>query len=235
MRSLRLLEKKAESRDVTSFVFGARDGGPLADFRAGQHLPLEIALGDGRRASRSYSLSNAPGQGRYRISVKRHEQGLVSRLLHERLEVGGVVDARPPAGDFVLPEGDGPLVLASAGVGLTPLVSMLHALADAGDAREIWFVHGARDGDHHPLAGEVEALVSRLPNAHLHVAYSRSRAGDDGHGSRGRVDAALLDRLLPELRRADFYLCGPPGFLGAVQSGLEARGVPPGRIHHESF
>jgi ferredoxin-NADP reductase/predicted pyridoxine 5'-phosphate oxidase superfamily flavin-nucleotide-binding protein len=239
VRSLRLVEKIRESDEVSSFVFESRDGGPLADFNAGQHLPIELeGTGQGCGVSRTYSLSNGPGQGRYRISVKRHSQGVASRCLHDHVELGAILSARAPAGDFVLdPSSPRPVVLVSAGVGLTPLVSMLHELVGGGDSRRVWFVHGARDGRHHPLADEVRGLAARAPNVRLHVAYSRPRPEDElgrCYDSAGRVDGALLEKLMPGLD-GDFYLCGPIGFLASVQENLEARGVLPERIRSETF
>ncbi len=239
VRSLRLVEKRRESEDVTSFLFASRDGGELPGFAPGQHLPIEVEVpGQPAPVARTYSLSNAPGEAHYRISVKREPQGLVSRALHDGVDVGAILSARAPAGEFTLDESSGrPVVLASAGVGLTPLVSMLHALVREGGERAVWFVHGARDGHHFPLADEVRALVEALPGARLHVAYSRPRPEDQKgshYDTAGRLDAALLEELLPGLD-ADFYLCGPQGFMAAIQEGLERRGVVDKRIHSESF
>jgi ferredoxin-NADP reductase/predicted pyridoxine 5'-phosphate oxidase superfamily flavin-nucleotide-binding protein len=239
IRSLRLIEKVRESEEVSSFVFESRDGGPLADFEAGQHLPIELEdTGQGCGVSRTYSLSNGPGDGRYRISVKRHPRGVASRCLHDHIEVGAILSARTPAGDFILdPSSPRPVVLVSAGVGLTPLVSMLHELVGSGDRRRVWFVHGARDGRHHALADEVAGLAARAPDVRLHVAYSRPRPEDElgrRYHSAGRVDGALLEELVPGLD-GDFYMCGPTGFMASVQEQLEARGVPPERIRSESF
>ncbi len=239
VRSLRLVEKIRESDEVTSFVFESRDGGPLADFNAGQHLPIELeGTGQGCGVSRTYSLSNGPGQGRYRISVKRHPQGVASRCLHDHVEVGAILSARAPAGDFMLdPSSARPVVLASAGVGLTPLVSMLHELVVSGDSRRVWFVHGARDGRHHALADEVRGLAARAPNVRLHVAYSRPRPEDElgrHYDSVGRVDGALLEKLVPGLD-GDFYMCGPTGFMASVHEYLETRDVPRKRIRSETF
>jgi len=237
VRTLRLVEKRRESEDVVSFVFEARDGGPLADFEAGQHLPIELAPADGERLRRTYSLSNGPGGGRYRISVKREPLGAASRHLHDEVEPGAFVNARVPAGEFVLDHGDRPLVLVSAGIGVTPMLSMLHAQVERGDGRPVWFVHGARDGRHHALSEEVHTLVGASDAARLHVVYSRpgdvDRQGVD-YDSEGRVDGALLASLHPGLD-AEFYLCGPLVFMAGVQADLERRGVPAERIHSESF
>jgi ferredoxin-NADP reductase len=235
VRSLRLVGKVRESDDVTSFVLEARDGGPLPDFEAGQHLPIELEVpGAGAPVRRTYSLSGAPGGGRYRISVKREPHGTASRHLHDRVEPGAILSARPPAGDFGLGCSDCPLVLVSAGIGMTPLVSMLHALAAEESERPVWFVHGARDGRHHPLAREVRETAAKRAGIQVHVAYSRPRPEDTGHDGVGRVDGALLARLVPA-KDAHYYLCGPVGFMAALQSDLERRGVRAGRIHTESF
>lgn len=238
VRTLRLIDKTPESADVTSFVFEARDDGLLADFEAGQHLPIELAVpGHSRPVDRTYSLSNGPGSGVYRISVKRETEGLVSRHLHDNVEVGAFVDARRPAGEFVLSKDDRPVVLVSAGVGLTPMVSMLHELTSGALLRPVVFIHGARDGDHHPLSSEVRELVARREHAHAHVAYSNPR-DDDVQGrdfdSLGRVDSERILTLAPE-RDADFYLCGPAGFMADIRSGLVAAGVREDRIHTETF
>lgn len=239
VRPLRVVEKIRESDDVTSFVFAPRDAGALSDFSAGQHLPIELeGAGQGCGVSRTYSLSNAPGQGCYRISVKRHPQGVASRCLHDHVDVGSILNARAPAGNFVLDSSSSrPIVLVSAGVGLTPLVSMLHKLVRDGDSRRVWFVHGARDGRHHALADEVRGLATRAPNVRLHVVYSRPRSEDElgrDYDSVGRVDGPLLERLVPELD-ADFYLCGPTGFMASVQEHLEVWRVPTERIRSEIF
>ncbi len=127
VRSLRLIEKTAESEEITSFVFASRDDGPLTDFEAGQHLPLELEVpGHDVDVRRTYSLSNAPGSDHYRISVRREPLGLVSRHLHDGVEVGAIVSARAPAGDFVLGCPNCPVALISAGVDLTPMLSMLY-------------------------------------------------------------------------------------------------------------
>jgi ferredoxin-NADP reductase len=239
VRELRVIAKQPESADVTSFVFAARDGGPLPGFLPGQHLPLELEIaGEAAPVLRTYSLSGPPHAPVYRISVKREPLGLVSRALHDTLEVGAFVAASTPQGDFTLdPESARPVVLVGAGVGLTPLVSMLHALVEGGSQRPVQFVHGARDGAHHPLRREVEELVAASPHASQHVAYSRPAPGDlEGrdYASFGRIDGALLEKLVPGLH-ADFYLCGPRGFMASIESDLAARGVPASRIHSESF
>ncbi|MDJ0869542.1 MAG: pyridoxamine 5'-phosphate oxidase family protein [Myxococcota bacterium] len=241
-RELRVAAKIAESDDVTSFVFEAADGAALPGWKPGQHLPLEVGFGGGKPAQgRTYSLSNGPGSQSYRISVKREPQGRVSRHLHDAIEPGDVLRASEPAGDFHLDltatPVERPIVLVGAGVGITPLASMLHAIAAERPEQPVVLVHGVRDGAHHPLGAELRGAVDALPNARLHVRYSRPLpqdvAGHD-HDDAGRVDAALLERLV-SLADAEFYLCGPAAFMGTLQADLERRGVTPDRIHFETF
>jgi ferredoxin-NADP reductase/predicted pyridoxine 5'-phosphate oxidase superfamily flavin-nucleotide-binding protein len=238
VRSLRLVEKVRESEDVTSFVLRARDDGPLPDFEAGQHLPIELEVpGRGAPVRRTYSLSNGPGRDSYRISVKREPMGLASRHLHDAVEVGAILEARAPAGEFVLGCTTCPVVLVSAGVGVTPMLSMLHHLTRANGGRAIAWAHGARDGAHHPLADEVRELAAHHGNVRSHIAYSRPRAEDVAgvhYDTAGRLDAATVAGLTAH-RDAQFYLCGPVAFMAGLQEGLEALGVPGERIHSESF
>ena len=239
VRSLRVVDKVHESADVTSFVLEARDGAPLAPFEAGQHLPLELEMpGRGDPLRRTYSLSNAPATKRYRISVKREPLGAASRFLHDEVEIGAVLSARAPAGDFVLGCTSCPTVLVSAGVGATPVLSMLHRLVDTEGEGPIYWIHGARDGAHHPFAGEVRQIAAAHPRLETCVVYSRPRAEEDLPGVdfdlEGRVDAELIARL-PIDPDAHYYLCGPPTFMAEFQTGVEALGVPAERIHTESF
>ncbi|MCK7615819.1 pyridoxamine 5'-phosphate oxidase family protein [Roseibium sediminicola] len=237
-RDLRLVQKTRESADVTSFVFGSRDGGPLPSFEAGQHLTIELHLAGGLgKVQRSYSLSGAPQDGHYRISVKREPQGLVSRILHDVLEVGAVIGSSKPAGDFVVPDDAAPLVLVGAGIGVTPLISMLHQLAARGDRRPVWFVHGVRDGAHHPFRGEAARLAEALPNVRHHAVYSRPTAEDAEAGrydTQGRISGAFLTKLV-DRSDARYLLCGPAAFLTEVTADLQRHGVPEDRIAFETF
>ena len=170
--------------------------------------------------------------------MKREQQGLASRFLHDELQEGQFLSAASPQGTFTLDAtSERPIVLVSAGVGVTPLLSMLHSLAADESDRPVWFVHGARDGSHHPLKREVERESESASNVQRHFVYSRPLPSDvlgRDHQSTGRVDGALLEKLVPGLE-ADFYLCGPIGFMASVQEQLEARGVSAERIRTESF
>lgn len=238
--ALRVTAKMRESEDVVSFILESADEAALPSFTAGQHLPIAVTRDGGASGldERTYSLSGPPGADFYRISVKREPRGVVSRRLHDGVEVGDVIRAHAPRGDFVLDAGhDGatsPVVLVSAGVGVTPLVAMLHALTAAGAARPVWFVHGARDGAHRPFAREVAALAKRRGNVVVHTALSAPLQGDSDDDAVGRIDEATFARLAPPLD-ADYYLCGPAAFMASIQTLLERRGVSADRIHSETF
>jgi uncharacterized protein len=238
VRSLRVIEKTRESADVTSFVLEARDGGALPDFEAGQHLPVEFSeVEQATPIRRTYSLSGAPSAGRYRISVKREPLGLASRHLHDRIEVGDFINAGKPAGDFVIPDTTSPMVLISAGVGITPMVGMLHALASPEPGREVLFLHGAIDGDHLPLAEEIRGIAGHATNVRVHTTLSRPGQKDHngaGHQGVGRIDGALLTELNVEAA-AHFMICGPLGFMSDIQSLLQDLEVPAEHIHTETF
>lgn len=237
-RRLKLVRREAESADITSFYFKAADGRALAPFEAGQHLPIEVQIpGQAGTSKRSYSLSGDPAdRSLYRLSIKREAQGLVSRFLHDELREGSLIEARNPAGEFVVPCDQCPLVLVSAGVGLTPMLSALYAAADQ-TSRPVWYVHGARSGRDHALRNEVARLVAGNENLRQRIFYSRPEADDvEGrdYDMRGRVSAAELLALGagPEAR---YMLCGPAPFLADIRNGLEAAGVPANQIHFETF
>jgi hypothetical protein len=238
VRSLRLVDKIPESDDVTSFVFESRDGGPLPIYEAGQLLPIELDIaGVAEPVRRTYSLSGGPSAERYRISVKREAMGLASRFLHDHVDTGTILDTRKPAGDFMMSCTECPVALISAGIGVTPMVSMLHALAGETAERPIWFVHGARDGSHHPLSREVRELAAQRPEIGTHIAYSRPRPQDrlgKDYDSEGRIDGALLTSLVDD-PDTHYFLCGPTRFMAEIHTALEAQGVPAEHIHTETF
>lgn len=238
VRELRVVEKIRESDDVTSFLLSARDGGPLPSFEPGQHLPIELPIpGQAAPVARSYSLSSAPSDPVYRITVKREPQGLASGFMHDQIAPGAVIAGRRPGGDFTLPHGGGPVVLISAGVGVTPMASLLRDAVASGAERPIWFLHGARDGAHHPLAAEIRALAAAAPMARLQVYYSRPRPQDrqgiDYHHA-GRVNGAAAAAMVRD-PSAEYLICGPVAFMASIQADLEASGVSPDRIHSETF
>ncbi len=222
-RKLRVAAISPESADVTSFALEPRGRGRLPAFEPGQSVPVRIA-----GLSRSYSLSAAGG---HRISVKR--DGAVSGVLHASLREGDTLEVGAPAGRFTLDRDPvRPVVLLSAGIGATPVLAMLHALADARSPREVWWIHGARNGREHAFAAEVRALLARLPNARSHIAFSRPEPGDTGHDDVGRIEPATLERLGVPLDAA-FHLCGSTGFVRDLQEALRARGAT--HLRSEAF
>ena len=186
---------------------------------------------------RNYSLSGPPGAGYYRISVKREPDGAASGYLHTRLAVGDQLEVAAPAARSSSTERDAPVLLISAGIGATPVLAMLHALAQEHSDREIWWLHGARSGRDHAFAAEARALLASLPNVRTHVCYSRP-GPDDLEGrdfdSAGRLTASLLAELEPP-RDAEAYLCGPAPFMDEISAGLAAMGLDASRIHTEPF
>jgi ferredoxin-NADP reductase len=184
---------------------------------------------------RTYSLSGGP-DGEYRISVKRESHGTVSRYLHEHLRPGDRIEVAAPRGDFVLEEGTGPVLLVSAGIGVTPVLAMLRRMADQGSTREVWWIHTTHDADQHVFAAEVTDLLGRLPSAHSLVCYTTPNhplATDSGIRA-GRLTADVVAGLdLPA--QASAYVCGPETFMGDVGSALAAVGIEPARIHTERF
>ena len=238
LRQLRVVARVTESTDVVSVRLAPVDGTPLPPALAGQFLTVKFDVGQGAAAvTRDYSLSGRPGDPEYRISVKREPDGVASAYVHARMQVGAVVEATAPRGTFTLAAGDNPLLLLSAGIGVTPLLAMLHALVDAGSAREVWWLHGARHGGERSFATEAAALLSQLPNAHVQICYSAplptDRIGRD-YTHRGRLTSDVLAGLgLPP--DADGYLCGPAPFMADMRTALAALGLDAARIHTEAF
>ena len=235
-RRLRVSSKVRESRSVTSLTLEAEDGHPLAAALPGQFVVLRLAPGN-TTMTRTYSLSGEPSTRSYRISVKRNPDGVAGAFIDEQVRVGDLLDISAPRGSFTLRPGNSPVVLLSAGVGATPVVAMLHALAAETSLRQVWWLHGAHDGSEHPFAAEVRELLKALANARSHVRYSSPRP-EDRQGvdfdAPGRVDIDVL-RELDVPRNADFFICGPSGFMNDLSGGLQAWGVAPDRILTEMF
>jgi ferredoxin-NADP reductase/MOSC domain-containing protein YiiM/ferredoxin len=236
-RRLRVAEVRRESATISSFRLVPTDDPPSSpNVQAGQYLTVRLQPDAGAPSlTRNYSLSDLPGEQGYRISVKR--EGRASRYLHEHVKVGDVLDVAAPRGSFVLRDGTRPVVLISGGVGATPVLAMLHALAREHSARPVWWVHGARNHGEHAFGAEVDALLAGLGDGHRVVAYSQPDPGEApgcDYDVAGRLDLAALDRTeVP--KDADHYLCGPESFMHAIGAALTARGVQPERIVTEAF
>lgn len=224
-RKLRVVETHRESPAVLSIEFESSDGAPLPVARPGQYLTLRIPDAGSPTPLRSYSLSGGQPGLRYRISVKREEHGMVSRWLHGQVEAGSVIDVAAPRGDFYLGDGAGPIVLASAGIGVTPVLAMLHALAAAHSDREIHWLHTTRDAQSLAFGAEVTELVEALPNARHQIIYTADT---------GRPDEQVIAALnLP--CDADAYLCGPNRFMDDMRGALVVAGIDAAHIHTELF
>lgn len=259
-RPLTIVEKRPEAREITSFYLAPRDGDsgpPLPAYHPGQYISVQTHVpGLGVSQARQYSLSDAPGADRFRISVRRDPgPGAVSGVLHDGLNVGDTLFVSRPAGDFFLPNGglkqpatsanaSGPVVLISAGVGLTPLMAMLNSLTvdnAASPRRPISWIHGARDARDHAFATHVRALAAARPDVHVNVFHSQPPEGSvEGFKFQhaGRVDLGRLDPEKDLFVRSDsteYYICGPTEFMKNMHQGLVERDVGPERIKMEVF
>lgn len=230
-RRLRVDATVRESSTIMSIDLAATDGNPLPRPLPGQYLTVKIPDAGDPAPLRSYSLSGNPDAGTYRISVRREEHGQVSRWLHSHIRAGSILDAAAPRGDFFLTEDSGPVVLLSAGVGATPVLAMLHALAAGASQRQICWVHTTHDRESHAFAAEVTGLIDDLPHAQQRVFYT----AEPGSGQQaGRLTASLIATLgLPT--DAAVYLCGPSAFMDDMRAALADVGIDAGRIHTESF
>jgi ferredoxin-NADP reductase/MOSC domain-containing protein YiiM len=237
-RSLAVTAIDQESADVFSLTLQSRDGQPLRTALPGQYVVVRLQPGDGRMPLfRSYSLSGSLSTERYRISVKIEANGAAGTYLREHVRVGDALEVSSPRGTFILQSGESPVVLLSAGIGATPVLAMLHALAAARSKRRVLWLHAARDRQHHPFVDEVRGLLLALAHGRSYVCYSKpgssDRIGEDfdaaGHLSRAVFDEVRLSR------DADVYLCGPTRFMAEIKESLASFGVPPARIHVEIF
>jgi ferredoxin-NADP reductase/MOSC domain-containing protein YiiM len=237
-RPLKVARMDRESSSVVSLVLEPEDGRPLTVPLPGQFVVLRLRpKPDAPPVLRSYSLSDLPDAGRYRISIKQEPQGIASTYVSTQVRAGDVLDVSEPRGAFFLQGGDLPVVLLSAGVGVTPVMAMLHALAAQPSPRPVWWIHGARNRRDHSFAREARALLAKLPHARCYVQYSRPEATDRpgiDFDAAGRLTASVLEKVgVP--READFYLCGPPAFLEEFTAGLAGWGVARERVHTEIF
>jgi ferredoxin-NADP reductase/ferredoxin len=235
---LRVSRIDRESKSVISLVFEPEHEHLLSAALPGQFLVLRLRpRAEAPALLRSYSLSGPPTSDHYRISVKREPNGIASAYLHSQVKAGDVMDVSAPRGNFTLRSGEGPVVLLSAGVGATPVLAMLHALAAEASPREVWWLYGTRDGADHPFAQEARDLLRALARCRSHIRYSKpgppDRLGED-FDAFGRLSIPVLSELgVP--RDADFYLCGPPPFMRDLSAGLDAWGVSPACMHTEVF
>lgn len=237
---------ETESEIIKSFYLRPTDGGTVVRHKPGQFLTFKLDLPGHGLLKRNYSISSAPSDEGYRISIKREPApagrpdapaGVASNWFHDAVVPGTVLQVAPPAGEFVLDTAGSPVVLLSGGVGLTPLVSMLETLAAAGERPPTWFVHGAQNSRVHAMAERVRELAARTAGIQLAAFYAEPVPGDvrgEHYDEQGFITVDWLKANTP-FEQAVFYLCGPKPFLRALVSGLAAEGVDAARIRYEFF
>ncbi len=227
-----------ESADVLSLTMQSPYGQPLRAGLPGQYVVLRLQrTAGGPPLFRSYSLSGLPSMERYRISVKVDPNGAAGTYLRDHVRAGDALDVSSPRGSFILESGERPVVLLSAGIGVTPVLAMLYALAAAHSTRQVLWLHAARDREHHPFAAEVRGLMLALPHGRRYVCYSKpgslDKMGEDFDAT-GHLSRSIFDQVgIP--RDADVYLCGPTRFMADMKEALATAGVAPQRIHVELF
>ncbi len=227
-----------ETGSVVSVYLADPGGTAVPPAQPGQFLTLRLPAGpDAQPLVRSYSLSGPPGASSYRISVKCEPHGAGSRFMHTRVREGDLLDVAAPRGTFILQPGETPVLLVSAGVGATPVLAMLNALASAGSRRDTWWLHGARSRADEPFAGESRSLLAELPSGHRHISFSHPGPDDvpgRDYQTAGRLTSDVLAVLgLP--RNADAYLCGPAAFMDQMSAALADLGIGGARVHTEIF
>jgi MOSC domain-containing protein YiiM/ferredoxin-NADP reductase len=247
-RSLVVAAIDHEAADVLSLTMQSPDSQPLRAALPGQYVVVRLYPRAGGPAAsaeasapkplyRSYSLSGPQSIDRYRISVKVEPHGAGGTYLREHVRAGAALDVSAPRGSFILQSGERPVVLLSAGIGATPVLAMLHALAASRSRRPVWWLHGARDGQHHPFAAEVRRLMLALPQGRSYVCYSRPGSDDrttEDFEATGHLSRAVFDAVgVP--RDAEVYVCGPPRFMAEMKDGLATFGVAPERVNLELF
>jgi ferredoxin-NADP reductase/MOSC domain-containing protein YiiM/ferredoxin len=237
-RQMRVVKIRKESDNVTSFALGLPDGQSLPIALPGQFVVLRLQVNsDMPPLIRSYSLSDLPGAGYFRISVKKESNGLGSSFLHNHIREGDQLDVSAPRGSFTLKPGEHPVVLLGAGIGATPLMSMLHALAAESSRRPVWWIYGARARANHPFAEESRSLINQLPHGRSCVLYSKPAASDQlgrDFDATGRIQVGLLERIRVPCS-GDFYLCGPSSFLKQMRDDLQNWGVNAENLNSEVF
>lgn len=248
-RKFEVKQKVDEGGGICSFYLVPHDQKAIPLFRPGQYLTFELQLQhQSKPLIRCYSLSESPGNPHYRVTIKRipaprdnpdAPPGIVSNYFHDQINQGDILDVKAPAGNFFLDMStEAPVVLIGGGVGITPMLSMLNAIAQSRSTRETWLFYGIRNNHEHIMFEHLKQLDIEHDNIHLHVCYSDPRDGIDKcdyhyhHG--GRVSVDLMRRVLPS-NNYNFFICGPPPMMASLTSDLDTWGVPTSRVHYESF
>jgi ferredoxin-NADP reductase len=242
-------KKTCECDDVCALYLEPHDRRPLPKYKPGQYLTFQLtAPGRDKPVVRCYSLSDSPHRSEYyRVTIKKEKApvdrpelpcGVASGYLNDIVKEGDILDVKAPTGHFFLEMSrSNPVVLIAGGVGVTPLLSMAHAIAASGSKRETWFFFGVRNSKEHIHKAELEKLAAENENIHLHVCYSKPSATDvkgRDYQHEGRVSIDLIQQLLPS-SNFEYYLCGNGAFMKSITDGLEAWGVPENDVHYEAF
>jgi nitric oxide dioxygenase len=236
MRPFRLVRTIEETADVASFVLEPADGEPVPETAPGQYVSVFVDLADGRRQGRQYTVSSTALGTRLQITVRRVRgvdgapDGEVSTFLHDHLAVGDLVDVSAPAGDFVVTEADTPLLLASAGAGITTVLPIVEHVARTQPQRTVIVAHADRAAADHALRDTVQH-VGRLLDDFTSYTWYETVADGDTRSRQGLMD--LSDIELPG--DIQVFTCGPLPFMRQARSTLLARGVPASRIRYEVF
>lgn len=236
-RPLRVARKARESDTVFSLELISTDDKPLAMALPGQFVILRLRTEDEKPLLRSYSLCGPSSTERYRLGIKKEPHGAAGNYLASHVNAGDILDVSAPRGSFFLRPGDRPIVLISAGIGVTPVLAMLYALASGPSDLPVWWLHGARNGNEHPFAEEARQLIQKMPRGRGYVQYSQP-GPEDQPGSHfdapGHLAVSTLERLGVG-QNSDFYLCGPTSFLRDFTAGLAAWGIAPEQVRREIF
>lgn len=236
-KAFKVVRKQAESTNIVSFYLQPADGSAPPTFKPGQYITLRVPTPEGSTTMRNYSLSDAPGRDWLRISVKREEKGYVSNLLHHDVREGDTLDLGPPCGEFFLDVTERhqrPLVLLAAGIGVTPLLSILQTALVEMPEREIVFIHGCLTPDVQAFRQSVAEVAAQYPNLKVHNRYSSESSITDTATSTGMIDAELIESFVPN-RDADYYFCGPQPFMVKIYQELLKWGLPPAQTRFEFF
>jgi nitric oxide dioxygenase len=246
-RDFRVMRKEAESSVVTSFYLIPEDGGKLPAFKPGQYITVRVPRPDGQTTMRNYSLSDKPGQDWLRISVKRETgpsadtpDGYVSNFLHGEIQEGSSLEIAPPCGEFFLDvteHHERPLVLLAAGIGITPILSILLTALEETPQRQIVLIHAALNEEVQAFRSTLDQLATKHPNLRLHHRYSDPAPAGclrEGNSSSGFVDAELIESMVPD-RDGDYFFCGPQPFMVNIYRDLITWGMPPSQVHFEFF
>ena len=240
-----VVKKEDENDIITSFYLSSKDEALLPLFKPGQYITVRVPSQDGSTTMRNYSISNKPGEGVFRISVKREDgtdkdspKGYVSNFLHKNIDINSTIEVGPPCGEFFLDTTEQhkkPLVLIAAGIGVTPILSILHSALEKMPNREIVFIHGVLTPNTQPFKDVIDALAKEYSNIKIHYRYSEAKiSGDKENVSTGFIDASLIESLVSH-HDADYYFCGPKPFMMNIYHELMTWGIPSSQVNFEFF